>query len=534
MDIFRTAALWALLSAAAPACGPSPRGGAPDGGPDIVQDTLFLLDDLQAPDTAPSSDMSPDTPDAPGDLASCAPDCDEMDCGWDGCGGWCGACAPGSYCMDGVCLATPCAPNCGALLCGGDGCGGLCGSCDPEEFCDLGLCVPGSCAPDCEDMACGDDGCGGTCGESGPYLTCSQETWDCGPPCAEELFSAEVCGSGEDVQSSCGACTSDGAGILCIREEEDAQGVVQTWCECWGEEEGFHCTWKRPIPGQTHCQKNSDCPEGFCAGACHPHAPPYCTTNCTSHADCPEGTYCGFNVAANFWEEIDDDWYPQTSPRCVPDGYLSCETSCDPDFPFYDGCPCENDEDCGPGTWYICIPSRHGRMCSVSGCMPECLQNLSCAQIYTEEFDVAFSCVDRYLLEGMPCQSNDVCRYPWQPPGSGPAGYCVLQGNDGAFCVDWTNSGWGPNVFLPAVCLAGGDCAELKSGSIPADFLECPWYHIEVEAATDCAVSNEHGICLGERRCTAAGLTDCDAQIPAGEICDGVDNDCDGETDEGC
>ena len=394
--------------------------------------------------------------------------------------------------------------------------------------CEPYLCFEGACCLRmCSGRSCGDDGCGGVCGECGPYLACDEATWECGPPCAEELFSAEVCGSGLTVQPSCGACTSDGAGALCIREEEDAQGVVQTWCECNGEEEGFHCTWKRTIPGQTDCMMDSDCPEGFCSSGCHPHAPPYCTTNCTSHTDCPEGTYCGDNVSVDFWEEV-DDWPPHHAPRCIPDGHLGCG-GCDPAHPR-DGCPCETDADCSADGWGFCLPARHGRMCSVSRCVGECVQSLSCAQIHISGGDPGpvFSCVDPNIIEGMPCRSNAACVFPWMPDG---ARSCVVQGDGGAFCVAAHPPG---HSLSPATCLTGGACASLAPGPIPGDFLECPWYHVEMEAATDCAVSNEHGTCLGERRCTASGLTDCDAPTPAEEVCDDVDNDCDGETDEGC
>ena len=39
--------------------------------------------------------------------------------------------------------------------------------------------------------------------------------------------------------------------------------------------------------------------------------------------------------------------------------------------------------------------------------------------------------------------------------------------------------------------------------------------------------------CAGTRSCTAQGLSECDAKTPSKDICDGIDNDCDGATDAG-
>ena len=97
--------------------------------------------------------------------AVCIPNCADKDCGPDGCGGSCGTCADGEVCLeadlfaicaeplcdpacganeecvDGACQPI-CTPNCADLECGPDGCGGTCGTCEGGEVCADGLCVP--------------------------------------------------------------------------------------------------------------------------------------------------------------------------------------------------------------------------------------------------------------------------------------------------------------------------------------------------------------------------------------------------------
>ena len=49
-----------------------------------------------------------------------------------------------------------------------------------------------------------------------------------------------------------------------------------------------------------------------------------------------------------------------------------------------------------------------------------------------------------------------------------------------------------------------------------------------------CTRSNEQGSCPGLQACSAAGIWDvCQAPTPTAEVCDGQDNNCDGEVDEG-
>lgn len=86
----------------------------------------------------------------------CTPDCTDAECGNDGCNGSCGfcdgcqscddnecvdddsECDDGEECVDGQC---ECVPDCDDNQCGPDGCGGSCGSCDGCQSCTGGTCV---------------------------------------------------------------------------------------------------------------------------------------------------------------------------------------------------------------------------------------------------------------------------------------------------------------------------------------------------------------------------------------------------------
>jgi len=60
----------------------------------------------------PATPATPDPAPAPKAAAACEPDCDERECGDDGCGGSCGTCPPDQPCRGGLCCTCDSGPCC--------------------------------------------------------------------------------------------------------------------------------------------------------------------------------------------------------------------------------------------------------------------------------------------------------------------------------------------------------------------------------------------------------------------------------------
>ena len=197
------------------------------------------------------------------------------------------------------------------------------------------------------------------------------------------------------------------------------------------------------------------------------------------------------------------------------------EEQCNPG----EGCfldPCTQHGDCQSG---LCVQHMGDTVCSMQ-CFEECPAGWQCTQIPSFEPDIVFACVSSFAQLCRPCATGDDCA------GEGTQAVCVQYPDEGWFC--------GATCEEHPDCPAGFACLESQTAAgatlkqcVNADGVcPCSQAAVELGLTTPCQATNEWGTCSGERTCTDQGLSDCSAQLPAQETCDGLDNNCDGNIDE--
>ncbi len=189
------------------------------------------------------------------------------------------------------------------------------------------------------------------------------------------------------------------------------------------------------------------------------------------------------------------------------------------------GCPCERNEECIAG---FCVEAGDRYRCT-RNCQTEdaCPRGWRCGMVgVAGGVDVLYVCVDPFARLCQPCEQDSDC-----VPGIGAGDRrhaCIPQGREGSFCgVECTSDSDCPDDFkcaqAPGVVPATRQCLPLSAKC------ECtPKFRIQGNR-TRCSVTNAYGTCRAERTCDQA----CPAAKPEPETCNGMDDNCNGTIDEG-
>ena len=189
------------------------------------------------------------------------------------------------------------------------------------------------------------------------------------------------------------------------------------------------------------------------------------------------------------------------------------------------GWPCESGDDCLSG---FCIATAEGKRCTVP-CEEECPFGWLCLQYLPSLPDQVFICAPHSPEFCRPCQTNSDCLASGVDAGQ----KCVSYGSVGSYCggaCSVEESASPPGSSCTLVQDVTG--AEVTQCVADAGECECSKLAIDAGAKTNCGKENEWGTCAGQRECLAGGLSACSALSPAPEACNGQDDDCDGVVDE--
>lgn len=189
------------------------------------------------------------------------------------------------------------------------------------------------------------------------------------------------------------------------------------------------------------------------------------------------------------------------------------------------GASCKKNEDCGSG---LCAATEYGMQCTIL-CVSDCPKGFACQQNISTSGDPAFYCFSKFLTLCNPCHQHSDCA----GGGSGSVGNkCLDRSGDGKFC--------GTVCETVNDCPNGYDCKEFSVDGASAfqcapqknALCSCNQRAKDLQISTTCYNPASPSSCKGTRACGPNGLGTCIIQSKP-EVCNGLDDDCDNETDEG-
>ncbi len=194
------------------------------------------------------------------------------------------------------------------------------------------------------------------------------------------------------------------------------------------------------------------------------------------------------------------------------------------------GCACTTGGDCDNG---FCIEVG-GKLECASLCVTGCKAGFKCTQTTSSTGDVASLCTPIFGRLCEPCQADADCTSGLGGQDNRCVPYQAGSGSlIGHFCAAPCDNG--------DICPSGYACQDTKSVGgdqskqcVKQDLLcDCDDRAKKLGLSTGCSNSNGAGTCTGARNCNSQGLSACDAPAAQVETCNTLDDNCNGQTDEG-